>query len=268
MNVLTAQNAGPGAQTPEPVSVPTPAAPERCCRAIKSGDTFGVFDHGGDILAVPGGTDGLYHRDTRHLSRLELTLGGARPSLLSSALGMDDATLTSDLSDAPACDGGDASPEGGVIHVQRLVFLGDGACHGRLALRSFASACRRVRVQLNFGADFADLFEVRGASRIRRGERLPAALAGDGVTLSYRGLDGVVRATRLGFEPAPQALTAGSAAFDLELQPGGRAAIFFRHRVHAQAGPLPACGVPRRLRAGKAAPARQHRPYRRGVLDA
>ena len=260
MNVLAAQNVEPGAETSERISVSAPVTgQERHCRTIKSGDTFGVFDHGGDILAAPGSTDGLYHRDTRHLSRLELTLGGARPLLLSSALGQDGMTLTSDLSNAPACDLGDALPDDGVIHVQRSLFLDDGACHGRVAVRSFASACCRVRVQLNFGADFADLFEVRGLRRDRRGERLPPALAGEGATLSYRGLDGVVRATQLTFAPAPQALTAGSAAFDLELEPGGRATIFFDIACTPKPSRCPRAaflaayvGVKRRLRASAA----------------
>jgi glycogen debranching enzyme len=67
---------------------------------------------------------------------------------------------------------------------------------------------------------------VRGMHRERRGERLPVALAADNVTLSYCGLDGLVRATRLAFQPAPQTLTAGSAMFDLELGPHGQATIF------------------------------------------
>jgi glycogen debranching enzyme len=227
MNVFAAQNVDPGAETPEPFSVSASVSlQERRYRTLKNGDTFGVFDHGGDMLAVVGSTDGLYFQDTRHLSQFDLTLGGARPLLLSSTLGTDNVMLTSDLSNASASDLGDALPDHGVIHVQRSLFLGDSACHGRIAIRNFAFTRQRVRLALNFKADFADLFEVRGMSRERRGERLPAVLAGDNVTLSYRGLDGLVRATRLAFEPAPETLTAGSAGFDFELEPRGRATIF------------------------------------------
>jgi len=227
MNVFAAQNVDQATETPEPFSVSASVSlQERRYRTIKNGDTFGVFDHGGDILAVLGGTDGLYCKDTRHLSRLDLALSGTRPLLLSSALGSDNVMLTSDLSNASASDLGPAAPDQGVIHVQRSLFLGEGACHGRLAIRNFAFTRHRVRLELNFEADFADLFEVRGMHRERRGERLPAALAADSVTLSYRGLDGLVRATRLAFEPAPQTLAAGSVAFELELEPRGQATIF------------------------------------------
>jgi len=231
MNVLATQTIDPSIEAPEPFSVSaTTSLQERRYRTLKSGDTFGVFSHGGDILAGLGGTDGLYHRDTRHLSRFDLTLGGMRPLLLSSALGTDNVMLTSDLSNASTSDlgasGDTAALDQGVIHIQRSLFLDDGKCHGRLAIRNFGFMRHRVRLELRFEADFADLFEVRGMHRERRGERLPAALAGDSVSLSYRGLDDVVRATRLTFEPAPQTLTASSAVFDFELEPRGRATIF------------------------------------------
>ena len=227
MNVVASHAAESGAETPEPFSVSAAVSlQERRYRTIKSGDTFGVFDHGGDILSVPGGTDGLYHRDTRHLSRFELTLGGVQPLLLSSTLGADNVMLTSDLSNASMSDLGAAALEQGVIHVQRSLFLGDAACHGRIAVRNFGFTRHRVRLELRFEADFADLFEVRGMHRERRGDRLPPALTPGGVTLSYRGLDALVRTTRLAFEPAPQAVSNSGAVFELDLEPGERAGVF------------------------------------------
>ena len=227
MNVVASHAAESGAETPEPFSVSAAVSlQERRYRTIKSGDTFGVFDHGGDILSVPGSTDGLYYRDTRHLSRFELTLGGVQPLLLSSTLGADNVMLTSDLSNASMSDLGVAALEQGVIHVQRSLFLGDAACHGRIAVHNFGFTRHRVRLELRFEADFADLFEVRGMHRERRGDPLPPALTPGGVTLSYRGLDAIVRTTRLAFEPAPQAVTNSGAVFELDLEPGGRAAVF------------------------------------------
>lgn len=227
MNVLVAQARESVTEAPEPFSVSAAVSlQERRYRTIKSGDTFGVFDHSGDILSVAGGIDGLYHQDTRHLSRFDLTLGGARPLLLSSVLGADNVMLTSDLSNASTSDPGAGTLDQGTVHVQRSIFLGEGACHARLAIRNFGFTQHRIRLKLHFEADFADLFEVRGMLRERRGEALPATLASDSVTLSYRGLDRLIRATRLAFEPAPRMLTASSAVFDLELEPGGRATVF------------------------------------------
>src|SRR3954468_4549797 len=88
-------------------ALPGPAAPvaqffipaaaslqERRPRTLKHGDTFAVFDHNGDALSGPGSPEGIFFRDTRHLSHLYLTVGNARPMLLSSTLRDDNASLT------------------------------------------------------------------------------------------------------------------------------------------------------------------------------
>src|SRR6266704_3789697 len=72
-----------------------PATRPRC--TLKHDDTFVVLDTHGDIGASAGGTDGIFHRDTRFLSRLELLLNGMQPLLLGSNLRNDNAVLTVDL---------------------------------------------------------------------------------------------------------------------------------------------------------------------------
>ncbi len=227
MNAPSVQPAELAAETPEAFSVSAAVSlQERRYRTLKSGDTFGVFDHGGDMISQTGSIDGLYYRDTRHLSQLDMTLGGVQPLLLSSTLAADGVMLTSDLSNSATSDLGQAALDQGAIHIQRSVFLGDGACHARIAVRNFAFDRLRLRLELRFQTDFADLFEVRGMCRPTRGTMQPASLTDHSITLSYRGLDGLLRETRLAFEPAPQILTASRAVFDLELEPLGQATIF------------------------------------------
>src|SRR5579864_8341137 len=67
---------------------------ERRPRVLKYGDMFAVLDHNGDIVTRRGSPEGLFYRDTRHLSNLTLSLAGTRPLLLSSALRDDNTTLT------------------------------------------------------------------------------------------------------------------------------------------------------------------------------
>src|SRR6202140_3219594 len=69
----------------------------RVRRTLKSGDTFVVMDSHGDVGASSGGPDGLFHRDTRYLSRLELTVNEVQPLLLGSNLRDDNALLAIDL---------------------------------------------------------------------------------------------------------------------------------------------------------------------------
>src|SRR4029079_14874448 len=72
---------------------------------------------------------------------------------------------------------------------------------------------------LNFDADFADIFEVRGTKRARRGQRLDDVVEGQRVTLGYQGLDGVARRSRIAFDVAPETLSGKQARFRIELAP-------------------------------------------------
>ena len=64
---------------------------------LKHDETFAVLNDFGNIIANHGSTHGLYHRDTRYLSRLELRLNGKHPLLLSSSSAEDGLMLPIDL---------------------------------------------------------------------------------------------------------------------------------------------------------------------------
>ena len=116
-------------------------------RVLKGDDTFAVLNRNGDALPSPGGPEGLYHRDTRHLSRLELSVGGSRPLLLSSAVSDDGAMLTCDLTnpDLPAAPGR-AAVEKDIVHLRRSTFLRNGVCYERLTVRNHGEQPLRLAV--------------------------------------------------------------------------------------------------------------------------
>ncbi|QFU15038.1 amylo-alpha-1,6-glucosidase [Microvirga thermotolerans] len=204
---------------------------ERRPRVLKHGDTFAVFDRSGDLLSGEGSPDGLFHRDTRYLSHLDLLVDGARPILLSSSPRDDNSMLTCDLTNPDLHDGtGRLVLEHDLVHVRRSKFLWNGTCFERLLVRNFDDRPRRLSVALRFEADFADLFEVRGTRRRQRGSFHPAEVGTDTVVLSYTGLDGRRRSTILRFDPAPARLEAGGALFDIDVAPGGRSVIFMEVR--------------------------------------
>ena len=188
-------------------------------RTLKAGDTFAVFGHDGDATAGPGSAEGVYHRDTRYLSRLGLTIGGVAPILLGSAVSSDNAMLTCDLSNPALGEGPDALDHG-QVHIRRAKFLWDGACYERLTVRNFSRAPRRINLEIGFGADFVDLFEVRGTKRARRGKLEAPRAEGGRVVLAYEGLDRRRRATEIRFDPAPARLGPDRAAYELDLEPG------------------------------------------------
>lgn len=189
-------------------------------RVLKHGDTFAVFDRTGDIHSLGLGEEGLYHKGTRHLSRLELTLGGSPPLLLSSTVREDNALLGVDLANPDLLRDGEIDLPRESLHLFRSAVLWMGACYLRFRLRSFALRKIQLSLSLSFDADFRDIFEIRGQKRPHRGVLLAPQLGERSVELSYRGLDEVERRTRLTFDLVPHALSATEASFELELEPG------------------------------------------------
>ncbi|AZS20628.1 amylo-alpha-1,6-glucosidase [Caulobacter sp. FWC26] len=178
--------------------------------ALKDHDTFMVADAFGDIV---GAGDGLFHNDTRLISRLRLTLGGHQPSLLSAAVSQDNVFFSSHNTnqDLPLLGAG-AAPHG-VIHVERKRFLWDRRCYERLTFTNYGRDLVMAPVALEFDADFADMFEVRGSKRIARGRRSPARAAGRSVAFDYVGLDNIERGSVISFSEPPGRLTANRADF-------------------------------------------------------
>ncbi len=189
-------------------------------QVLKDGRTFAMFDRHGDIQARGPGHEGVYQDDTRYLSHQELTIDGVRPLYLGGSIEDGNNLLAIDLMNPDLGGNGGAALTRGTLHIFRAKLLWQGACHEHLRLVHHGREPVQVRLELHFAADFADLFELRGMVRQQRGEPLPPRLGPDEVTLACRGLDGLLRSTRLRFEPAPDGLAEDRARFDVLLEPG------------------------------------------------
>ncbi len=169
---------------------------ERTLRTLKQGDLFGVFDKQGDCRGGEGGPDGLFFQDTRFLSHLQLRLGGVDPLLLSSVVLDDNGAFVVDLANADLYDGQDRLVlQRDSIHVGRLKFLHGQTCYERIRLTRFNPLPGPVPLELAFAGDFADLFEVRGEQRPRRGTLRAERVDARTVRFLYLGLDEVRRTT-------------------------------------------------------------------------
>lgn len=224
----------PAAELPEAqVQFAIPAVRERRTRTLKHGDTFAMFDDNGDVISARGSPEGIFHRDTRHLSHLTMTICDQRPMLLSSTLRDDNGALICDLTNPDLYESNQISLEHDLIHLRRLKFLWKNASFERLAVRNFSDRREHVKIRIDFAADFADLFEVRGSQRERRGIYHPTQVDLNSVTISYTGLDAHKRETQLRFAPQPTRLEAGCAVFEIDLEPRERASIFVE--IHCEA---------------------------------
>src|SRR6202521_2086728 len=215
----TSSNSVDEASAPQFAIAVSATLQQRRTRTLKHGDTFAVFDHRGDIGGEPGNPEGLYHRDTRMLSQLQVLLEEARPLLLSSMTQDDNAVFSADLSNPDLLIDGRIAFRREQIHLNRIKFVWEGACYERLLVRNFSDGPLHVRLTFRFASDFADLFEVRGETRAARGASSADLEGGSAVLLKYMGLDEIERTARLTFAPAPNALTTARASFELSLKP-------------------------------------------------
>jgi len=192
---------------------------------LKHDDAFLVADRLGDVPGIPDGVFGFYVEDTRFLQRLELRVERRRPMLLNATIGGESGESAIDLTNADVVERGRPRLPSRTLRISRRLTVLDRRLYQAVVIESFARHALEIVLSWDFGADFVDIFEVRGHRRLDRGVVQAARVERPAVELSYRGRDGVVRTTRLDFEPTPARLDAASAVHRLRLEPRGRAEI-------------------------------------------
>src|SRR5437763_5512311 len=140
---------------------------------LQHDDTFALFDLYGDIGTLGTGEQGLYHEGTRYLARFRLRLNDRRPLLLSARVKDDNELFGADVTnpDTPLAEQGKVLSRD-IVHVFRARFLWNATWHERIRLCNYGRAAVRVVLAFDYQADFADIFEVRGTRRERRGTAL------------------------------------------------------------------------------------------------
>ena len=243
-----------------PFYIPATGPETRPRRTLKHDDSFLVIDAHGDIGASAGTGDGFFYRDTRFLSHLEMRINGMQPLLLGSNLRDDNAILTVDLTNADIFSSDRVIVlEKDTLHISRSVFVWRNTVYQRLALRNHGAHPLSLVLSITFANDFADVFEVRGMRRPRRGTSSIRLNAPHEVVLSYLGLDTVVRVTSIYFDPAPTQLSRREATYQIALPSHGAVALCLAIRCNPSV-PQPAPFLRGLLLA--------HRELRRAALGA
>jgi glycogen debranching enzyme len=172
-------------------------------QVLKHGNRFLLTDSFGDIHPDSRGL-GLYHGDTRILACSVLRVGGIRPVLLQTSVGANfrgGIQMTNPSADRNP----DAKVHpfdglvGRTIGISRERLIGSDGVAERVKVVNHASQPANVPVELELGTDGADIFEVRGYPRDRRGVLLPLAATDQRVTFRYVGLDDIERFTHIAF---------------------------------------------------------------------
>ncbi len=182
-------------------------------QVLKYGDLFAVFNRYGDIEPSGMGEEGLFYEGTRFLSKFALRLENTQPLLLSSITTRDNFLFCSDLTNVDLMTDAGVKIPRGTLHLHRSKFLWEGACYEKFRVTNYGLSPLVIWLRLTVGADFADIFEVRGTARRERGKRLPTSVSRDQLTLAYKGLDSRVRKSKICCTPAPTQIDEQEIAF-------------------------------------------------------
>jgi glycogen debranching enzyme len=253
---VAADAAGPATDPVELLGYADPSERPEATRVeklvLKHRNLFLVAGRTGDV-SPPGARDlGLFLTDTRHLSYWSLNVEGGPPIVLSSQVSTDyvsqiDFTVTS-------LHHGDLLGKEPVnyVHLRRDQLIDDGLVD-RFLLTNFLDRPIDYWIEIAWAADFADVFEVRGARRARRGTYHAPEVLADGVRLAYDGLDRRVYSTRVRIDGPSRMRGEGPAWIErvngagarvvFHLGPGEAAEACFV--VHADQGSRGTAAVPR-----------------------
>jgi len=185
---------------------------------LARGNLFCVTNRRGDIAPAGARDLGLFCDDTRHLSYLELFVAGGPPLVLSADTSGAFASQI-DLTLTDSHFGGFLQDPQNFLHIRRKQLL-DGALVEQVVLTNHLRRPVDLWLELRLAADFADVFEVRGARRKRRGALKPPQYAGDQLLFSYLGLDGELYRTTVRLSPEPRRLGPTGPFYELKLLPG------------------------------------------------
>ncbi len=247
---------------------------------LKDDDIFLITDSLGNIpgcgLPESPSSLGLFCRDTRFLSRLELQINGQLPILLSSNARRGFALSV--LCANPFLDNSNIPAE--TISIQREIALNGGLFEG-IILTNYSTNPVNFELSLSFDADFLDLFEIRGWERTKRGKLLrlkpeehlqeqefvsPKDL--EELILAYQGLDGLVIESRIRFLVRPPMLSKGNTAiWQLELQPHESIKLGYRIQMLTNSQPVSKVGIPMTLMQAKAAETMEQQQWQQQVTQ-
>ena len=173
---------------------------------LLDGSTFFVSDRAGDT--AHGDATGFFFADVRHLAEWRLLIDGQPLRVLT--VHQPDYYSARIFGTLAAARVG-VNPD---VSVQRDRIVADGL-HEDVTLENNSDNIQFLHVELHFGSDFADIFEVKDGLDKASGAHI--AIATDEVTLAYEH-DGFQRSTRFTFTE-PATVSCGVASFDVELAP-------------------------------------------------
>ena len=186
---------------------------------LKHQDCFAIFNAFGNIDVELNPEEGLYYKGTRFLSKFKFKIFEECPILLSASLKEDNTLFTSDLTNPDLYFQDNLLVPKGSIHIFRSRFLYENCCYEKFVVRNFHLSPVELIISFCFGSDFADIFEVRGFKRKKRGTLFPPQIEKNKLKLGYEGLDSKKRFFEISFNHLPENFCEDCASFKITLAP-------------------------------------------------
>ena len=284
---INGKNFVPVEQFPSPTWPSILAEEPQPTLTIKDDNTFLVTDTLGNISGCLAddikASLGLFCRDTRFLSRLELQIEQRAPVLLNSTA--DKGFMLSVLCTNPRI--GDRL-KADTLGIQRDIVL-NGGLFEEIEITNYSTHAVTFEMSLSFDADFVDLFEVRGYHRKQehRGQRLrliPSAAGAaetneplnptllnpsqptEEINLAYQGLDKTLMETRIQFSQ-PVYIKGSTAVWQIELNPHQTQKVGYRLRTFTNNQPTSSVDLPANLVQAKVAELLEEQTWTQNVTQ-
>ncbi len=135
--------------------------------------------------------------------------------------------MTADLTNPDVREEGRIVIPHGALHLFRGRYLWKGVAYERIRISNYGLTAIPISVTVQYAADFADIFEVRGMTRVKKGKTLAPETGARHVVLGYEGLDGVMRTTRIESVEEPLEISSSGMKFGRLLPPQNEVAFDF-----------------------------------------
>lgn len=170
-------------------------------QVIKQESLFLVSDDDGNVYSGCGCGMGLYAADTRFLSGWVLRLEGQIPSLLSSSSEQTFLSQIESMNQPLVLPEGRNIPQETIyLSSQRVI---ENFLRERFSVINYNPFPVTLHFSIEFRADYADMFEVRGRHRQHHGLFLQPKIESQSLILAYMGEDQVFRQTRITLTGVP-----------------------------------------------------------------
>ncbi len=166
-------------------------------QVINHYDTFCIFDRLGNVHPQGKKAQGIFYKGSRFINELVLRLNKQKPLLLSSAIKQDNEILSVDLTN---CKMNEPDIKENTLHILREQFIRNGVYFEEINVANYGETTCRVELSISFGADFSDIFEIRGTKRQVIRPETELSSTNNKIVFDYTGLDHIHRSTEIAFK--------------------------------------------------------------------